>query len=561
MTSVRHRIGRISPAAGAAAAVIICCAINLWYFHAETHPPTFDDAWYLEIACKLYYALRDNGPAAFYRAYASAFLFKAPLISVLALPPFFLFGPSHDTALLVNLAATIMLGGYVFLLGRRLFSQTAGLLAVLITLTLPLIAGLTHRFFVEIALTAVVSAVTYHLAASDGLRRRTHVRAVGALAGAGLLLKVLFPMFVIGALADVLWRRWRESRGGFLRAVEPPLKTIVAISGLIALTWYAHNLIYTAGYIYMASFGKVAAHYGDTRVFNPAVLFGYWHKLIENGLSYYYFLASAAVAAALLYRHRRGLRPLPLLISNSSLSLLLSWLLVPLFFGTVGVNKAIRFMTPALPAFSLLLAGGLDLLTRNSRLRAALLSLFFAIPAAGYALQTFGVKLFPAVQIGPASFLKPGSTYSGPPQREGLWRQQELVDWIWRETGKQETKVALGTEIGYLNSNNLNYFSARRNYPLRFVSYGYNETRVERTLARLRDKDVDHLLLVDGLPDGILKEDVRRLETQIRELLRDRRLPFIPGPTFQLTDTISATLHRRTAPIPLIGAPAPRRSR
>jgi len=358
MTSARLRIGRISPAAwAAAAAVLACCAVNLWYFRAETHPPTFDDAWYLEIACRLYHALRDSGPAAFYRIYASAFLFKAPLISVLALPPFLLFGPSHDAALLVNLAATIMLGTYLFLLGRRLFSETVGLLAVLIALTLPLIAGLTHRFFVEIPLTAVVTATIYHLAAADGLRRRTHVRTVGAFAGAGLLLKVLYPMFVIGPFVDALWRRWRESRGGFLRAVEPPLKTIIVWSGLIALTWYAHNLLYTAGYIYMASFGKVAARYGSTSPLQPAVLFGYWHKLIENGLSYYYFLAAAATAAALLFRNRSCLRVGP------ALGLLLPWLLVPLFLGTIGVNKAIRFMTPALPAFALLLAAGLDSLT------------------------------------------------------------------------------------------------------------------------------------------------------------------------------------------------------
>src|SRR5688500_18592464 len=121
-------------------------ALSLWHIRTARMPPTFDDAWYLEVSYRLFHALREGRLAEFGSLYANAFRLKAPLISVLPLPFYVLFGPSQDAACLVNLAALAALGWYVFRLGTRLGGEAVGALAVALAMTFPMLAGLSRRF-------------------------------------------------------------------------------------------------------------------------------------------------------------------------------------------------------------------------------------------------------------------------------------------------------------------------------------------------------------------------------------------------------------------------------
>jgi len=527
-----------------------------WFIRTDRTPPTFDDAWYLENSCRFYHALRDGGPWAFAKAYASSFRFKAPLISVLPLPFYFLAGPSLGAALCVHLFSLGVLGLYLYAFGARFFSRTAGLLAAAIALTCPVIFGLSRLFFVEIPFLACVTAAAYHLAASNGLRRPGSDRELGVLLGLGLLLKSVFPFYLFAPAAEFLWRRYRESGRAALGDLERPVKTILAIGGAIALTWYAWNLLYTLGYVYRAGFGDIAAHYHSSRVWDPHLLLDYWNRFAADGPSYYYVVAAACLGACLAARGLLSKRKLlGLWESNAGFRAAVLWVAFPFAVASFAVAKDIRFLTPCLPAFALLLAAALDHQTAGLRARPLLLALFFVIPVDQYTLQTLGHSVLSPIRLGPLALTQERTAYTAPPSTRGDWGQDRLVRELARDIGGGRRTVALGLEHPYLNANLLSYLSAREGLPLDFVNYGHMEDRVENVVSRLSEKDADYLLIIDGALLREVPASARVVDPQLRALLARRLLPFRPLREYALTSDVRVTLLERTGPIRMFGAP------
>lgn len=534
---------------------------GLWHISRHTLPPTFDDAWYLEISARLFHALCAGEFAELYKIYANAFLFKAPLISVVPIPFYIFLGVSIDTALLANIAAIFILAFYIYHLGKEHFNESVGGLAVIIALTLPMLFGMSRRFFAEFILTACVTAFAYHVLASNALTQHRHNKIIGVLLGLGLLLKSLFLFYMMGPIAELLWRQYDGSPKAFIKKLEKPIKTILYIAIPIALTWYAHNLLYAVGYIFRASFGDIASHYGSTDVFAWATLLRYLNSLISDGPSYYYAVAAAAMGIALYLRERPRWSNLHTAWESSpGLRMILLWPILPWAVASFGVNKDIRFMTPCLPAFALLLAVGLDRLIPKGPRRKVFLTLFFLFPFNQFSLQTFGASLLPEITLGPISFLKRRTNYSeapyGPPYAEKR-EIQAFVDTLQEEAAKNGTPRAtfvFGAETSNLNANNLNYYSARKNHGIHFVSYGYAESRVEKTIARISDKGAEYILTADGIPESYIPQSVRVIDAQIRTLMHKKHLPFQLTRTIPISKTVRASLYKRTGPIHIIGA-------
>ena len=187
-------------------------AVNINYSRADRRPPTYDDAWFLENSLIFHHRLSEGGLRAFLPAYASSFGTKAPLLSVLPLPLYLVFGTSQQTALLVNSFFVVLSSLYLFLLVRRLFSPAAGLAAVVFYQTMPLAYGLSRAFLADYGLTALVIVWLYYLVASEQLSHSLIDLVLGMLLGLGLLMKVLFPAYIVGPLLLTWW--WRRRSGG-----------------------------------------------------------------------------------------------------------------------------------------------------------------------------------------------------------------------------------------------------------------------------------------------------------------------------------------------------------
>lgn len=531
---------RFPPPAAAAAAALAACAASAWHIHSHSAPPSFDEAWYLEVSYRLWNALSEFRLADFAQEYVSAFRFKAPLLSVLSLPVYAVLGPSFEAARLANLPAVCLLALSLYGLGRRFFSPAAGALAVAVALTMPMFSALSRLYFTEAWLTALSAAFLWRWAESDALRREDEAACLGALAGLGMLAKVLFPLPLLGPVALTLWER-RASR----RELERPLKVLIAVAAAVALTWYGPNLVYVAGYMVRASAGDIAAHYAVHSPFDPRVMARFWNAMASDGSSYPVAFA-LVVALATLGRRRITAEP--------GLLFALAWLVPPLLVASLGRSKELRFAVTALPGAALALAGALDLLTRGKAARPWLFAAVLALPADLTIRQTFGHSLLPPTRLGPILLSAPRTLYGGPPSDEGGRDLDALAREVAARTSGPAV-VVLGSEHGYLNANLLAAEAARQRLPQTYIHYGHMESKVENTVARLRDKDATHILFVTGLPPDEVVPGSAQVDSALRSLITAGALPFRSLGTLSWSPAgLKAELYERTGTVTMTGA-------
>src|SRR5258707_14760985 len=102
---------------------------------------------------------------------------------------------------------------------------------------------------------ALVIAWMYCLSASERLSRQSANIALGVLLGFGLLMKVLFPIYVAGPLLAVIWLRHKKEPA--LGAARWPLATIAIPAIALAATWYSFHLGSILRYAWQAGYGEI----------------------------------------------------------------------------------------------------------------------------------------------------------------------------------------------------------------------------------------------------------------------------------------------------------------
>ena len=289
-------------------------AINHFYYLKNTRVPTYDEAWYLETSLHLYQGLADRDLNRFLYNYKTAFQTKAPLISLLPLHFYLLFGASHWSALQANSLCLVISNLCLFLLARRLFSAEVGLAAVVFYQTMPLVYGLSRTLMAEYALAALVLAWLYFLVASDGLSRGGANFALGVVLGLGLLMKIVFPIFIAGPLLVAWMLRRRSARplpgseAFWLWRIGArwPLAAIGVPGLALASTWYSFHLAPVLRYAWDAGYGGIRKQYSDAD--SPRWII----QVINQGISFYYaaalvFLGLAALGLGLRRVSWKGL--------------------------------------------------------------------------------------------------------------------------------------------------------------------------------------------------------------------------------------------------------------
>lgn len=489
----------MSPGRVAGAFVAALLGAGAWHVWTNQAPPAWDDAWYLEISFRLYHALA-RGLTDFAREWAGAFRIKAPLVSLLPLPLYAVFGPSERVAVWTSL----MMHGLSCLLGaaaaRSFWAEhprreaIAALSASLIAL-IPLLYGLSRLFLVESLLTALVCALVWRL--SLGRREPPEGARLGGLLGLGLLAKVSFPLFPAG-VALLSRRSWRQHA-----------RHALFLAAGLASTWYAFNLPYVLGFAWSAGFGRIGADYAGA---GPLAFPG---RLAAQALSWPLALVGTGVIAAAAAREQRALL-------DRGTRLTLAWL-APLAVFAVGANAEPRLTAPALPALALLAA------------RAAM---GFRSPvarrAATGALLLAGLAVFYRETLVSAAGER--MPWSGRPSRDPGWDRGALVEAAAAAAGPDGV-AALALEDRRLNANNLSSLAAARGLGLRFINLGYAQSSAEAALIRLKDRDARALILVEGLSPGDAPAFLNRANEGVAAALASGRLagrlravvPLAPG--------------------------------
>jgi hypothetical protein len=414
-------------------------------------PPAWDDSWYLSNSLTLYDAWTSGGLLGLATQFLAALGFKAPLITALPLPFYLIFGRRWHFAFLVNLAAMLALYAAVWGIGNRLRGARAGLIAVYICATLPLLYGLSRWYMVEYPLAACVALACWLAIVPEDFTRPWVGVALGIVCGFGMLLKIVFPVFVALPMGAALIRS--RSWKALARVAIPCI--------LLAGPWYALHWRATVDYAMASGYGDLAAAQRTGAIFSPAAISAYLGLVAERGVSFYYLVVTACAAVVVLLRRQfqafRRISPL-------------AWWLAPFLLFLFGENKDVRYIAPLLPAFALAAACLLDSALERWRLVIPVLLVYPLVSALAVSFHW----PYAARDLGYASYYDPHT-----------WLHDEIMrtisDSALVRPGEKKL-VLLGTDRGRFNRENFQLTAVQNRLPLDVQTTAY-----EKDWGRLLD--------------------------------------------------------------------------
>ncbi|HEY2767458.1 MAG TPA: glycosyltransferase family 39 protein [Solirubrobacteraceae bacterium] len=368
---------------GAIAATIAFIAMTCWWLTQDHSIPIYDAGNHLGIAFE-------------YRDMIQAGDLLGPFEYVSVYPPL-----AHMIGALgvlvggVNLAAPIIANNLVFVsllalgsyrTGRLLFGSAAGMLAVIVALASPLLIELLHVFMLDPPMTALVAVSIWLLLASEDFSRVGVSAAAGLAAGAGMLIKVQFALYVVGLVSLMLMAGgWRNLRG---------LAMFAVVAAVVGLPWYIDHASLISSMLEVAK-----AHPTNTAVAVPPppgnipptlsitnLLWYLWSILNLQLLAPLFLVAVGGTVWLALTLARRVQAPLPQERRTRHLRLefllgaFLTWLII-----TLTPHHDVRYGLPLLAYVAVLATGWIVFLPRAPRIAV------IALLAVGVAMNTLGV--------------------------------------------------------------------------------------------------------------------------------------------------------------------------
>ncbi len=454
--------------------VIVRLGFNAYWIYSHKAPPTWDQAWYLGTSVNFYYALREGG----LRAFADTFVralggIKAPLIALLPLPFYFLFWPGERIAMLTLMAMLVVFDICLFHLVKQHYSHWVALGATVITDTMPMVLNLSHQFLVEYGLATLVVIWVYILYKSEYYRLWRYNLLLGITLGFGLLMKVIFPLYIAGPALVIAVARVKR---GYWQSVPPLILAgllILGLGSLIASTWYAKNLHTVFEFAFSTSFGQIAHDYSLGDIFAWSTISTYWLAIVNQGISFYYILLFVILFLFLCVRRILAMAPLRISLNGWVYG---SWFILPFIVATFGVNKDARFVMPAFAVIGVALALlYYQVLTTHWAIRLLplilvwplLMAIYFIIPAQkwdwGLRFQSFTLLASKHSQ----SIALPDTP------RDEAWPVREILSFVNMDAQGQTVKVMIAVDHHYLNFSTLDFYRSLLRYPLQMDQIAY----------------------------------------------------------------------------------------
>ena len=103
--------------------IIFFVLTTLSWIFKNNLPPAQDQANYLEASEYLYQSLTDNGILEFFIKTTTVLPRKAPLIAILPIPFYRVFGSSPRSALLINITFFVLFAIFFYLLLKKIWSE------------------------------------------------------------------------------------------------------------------------------------------------------------------------------------------------------------------------------------------------------------------------------------------------------------------------------------------------------------------------------------------------------------------------------------------------------
>jgi len=472
---------------------------NAIWISRNRAPMFWDPAYYLTLSQDYQIQLQSGGHG-FWWAYQNLDKLRAPLLPILALPFYKIFGNELAAAMCVNYLAIAVLCLSIYGIGSRIRDRWLGLVAAYLTMLAPAMFGLSRTFFVEFPMAAAIAATIYFCLRAHKLPAAVSIPLIAVSAAAAMLLKTSFPIFVaLPVLLILLWRLFHAVVNGSKAHLAAFSETILGlfIALLIASTWYLPNLNDWLNFMMQNVVGARGAIYGaptmDYLIEEARMTFLSYHVLALL------FLLILSVVAWLT--RRSGAKAVaPEDTRLIAILAVLAWFIGALFICLKAADKDVRILFPALPALAILLAMGYRAMARGWRVAPAVVLLLFPLVA----LYNFSFRgEYDAIadwqqpakaDIMSADYmlgLKALKPYAYPPNSRD-WKAEEIVQAISDNIPpalKQSIETQTGMGVGimvipnspYMQPNWLNYISRKDylagkiRYQMSFADPGYLE--------------------------------------------------------------------------------------
>jgi hypothetical protein len=544
--------------------IFIYIGITYIYLRANTAPPRWDDSMYLEHSEIIFNAFRGYGsynPA--YYALTTHNQFNlvslyfhlmagghAPLITLLPIPFYFIFGTGFPGLTVTFFALIVAFNLIFYRFISDIADQPTALLAVIITSTMPLTIGLSRYFLVEYGLMLLATLWVYWQIKSDYFRDGGFNIPMGIVLGLGMLMKVIFPLYIIGPILGGLVIMLAEGRFDKQKGLQIFRNGIIILLIGIAMmsTWYIPSIKQVLAFAYNSGFGQGAQNYSLGNPLTIQVLMSYWTSVINIGVSAYYFfiLVLLLFIWGIMYLFARKQS-----VSNpanglkTSTWIMLLWFFVPLLFFTIGINKDVRFLLPALPPVGFLLASLIMRLFYNYKPGKILMALLLVFPFILFVYTSLPLSSSNFFQAGPFVVIAPQIGYASRPVSQE-WPLEQMLAAIDEDIKKNNpTRTSGPVFIGvvpnyeYFNVNNLGYFTAHNKWPFSLNLF-YPPANDDWTAQMDSITSKDYIITKTGDRGPAFAYDAR-----ITPLLLNGELPFHELARFKLPDGSDGIIYKR----------------
>ncbi|MEX2028731.1 MAG: glycosyltransferase family 39 protein [Candidatus Curtissbacteria bacterium] len=496
-------------------AVVFIFATIFWIFKNNL-PPSWDQAHYLEGSAILHQTLTDKGLFPFIDKATTILETKAPLVTILPIPLYLIFGSSLHVALIVNVVFAGLFFIFFYKLTALIFDRRIAIASILIISTTPLFYGLARYFFVEFGLATFVVMWMYLILKTENLTNKKYLFLLGIVSGLGMLMKFHFFIFVAGPALVVFYRSYKKvgiKVVNWRNAVVFSLP-VVAIAG----PWYARNIITVLWKAKRASNPELLGnlYYGAPLSYNNLYHSGL--DFINGVMSPYWFFALLVLIVIFFQQRKRA----------KINYFLLLWFMVPFLIFYLGPNKDYRLMLPLLPPLAMLVAWLLAQIAGNKHLLASVvLAIFPALVF--FNTSVFETKLIQSkIALGPfvVSDSKIGDYVQAP--RDEDWPITETLNFLWQIDQTTNGKIVmLSSEDESFNVNNLRYYAVLAKLPLDVKSASYFPKGTDYETIRSTIERGDYLIMKVGGRPG--PADLNRFKDLIMDNLDNSKWLEMPN--------------------------------
>jgi len=488
---------------------------NLVWLARDTLPPAWDQAAHAD-HCLSYLRLLQNPMSISLTKLLTVSSYYPPFFYVSTLPVTMIFGFSCDALAAANILFLAVMASGLFMIGRRLFNEAAGIGAVVITLLFPIVFALSREVLLD---AAILGMVTLALDRLDKNGFGTNLKSdviLGAAIGFAVLTKWTAIAFLPGPFLLVLIDSIRTEKLPFTRVLRS-LATVGLVTSAVVLPWFLAN---SSGFFKSAAnaLGTDAVLQGD-----PSGLF---ESLAWYGKSLKNTMISVPVGIIVL----AGLLAFGWKVRNrKALLFLFAWIVPAFVVFLIVPNKDARNLVPLLPALALAAAAGLDAI----RPRAAQKALWGA-------LILVGVIQFYSISFGWP--VKSPHGYTHPPKAE-KWKIEEILESLRAWAHGRELNIAVLPDLPYFNTSTFRFYAHLLRIPCRIDPIGTTPAAAA-DVAR-HDVIVSKTGLLAPRYSMLARKEFRN--TYLQGSVKQRRpgFPFRPGRMFALPDQSKARIFVR----------------